>query len=562
MARYFDPHNHIGGVVPYRALAMLSARVGDIPGDRSGRDIVKTLLGQLDGTLEMELGYVPTVDDIEDYLGHHELRRREGSEVVEVIKVKPPGSSWDNSPVISTADGYRDRVTTILTESSALARLEIVVIARFYELVRDMLIRAQKLDWVSPSKRARLEAGSGVLNRIIQASADVKVPDWRALVEDPSGLPEDAAGLAKIGKPMKRLLQNAFTATPLTDYDTAYVARKFLQDKALFAKGVVPIDAAALLGGVLRELERQGINYAEVSAGADEIQAMLDDPTCRGLLNDWAPKARIGWLAQVPNPNVMDPAWEASFVKVLAELEPALADPAFAGFSVLAPETQEYGAHPDTVRERLGRLLKVLPADRRCVAHIHAGEGCPVWRVPGPDAVELLTGKRSEIKPYVDAEATRKRGELANRNVTAVLNALEANRELLSDSIRVRLGHVTHADADQGERMKSLGVWADVNLTSNAATSAWFLEVATDVKRLTEDAYMAHGVTAVAGSGAKFVLGTDGSGVEHSTLMIEYELLRRLAKKYDPSAKWAADSARNGEEHMAWIGVLEPAGVG
>src|SRR5262245_34989390 len=186
MARYFDPHNHIGGVVPYRALAMLSARVGDIPGDRSGRDIVKALLGQLDGTLEMELGYVPTVDDIEDYLGHHELRRREGGEVVEVIKVKPPGSAWDNSPVISTADGYRDRVTTILTESSALARLEIVVIARFYELVRDMLIRAQKLDWVSPSKRARIEAGSGVLGRIIQASADVKVPDWRALVEDPS----------------------------------------------------------------------------------------------------------------------------------------------------------------------------------------------------------------------------------------------------------------------------------------------------------------------------------------------------------------------------------------
>jgi hypothetical protein len=49
--------------------------------------------------------------------------------------------------------------------------------------------------------------------------------------------------------------------------------------------------------------------------------------------------------------------------------------------------------------------------------------------------------------------------------------------------------------------------------------------------------------------------------VEHSTLMIEYELLRRLGKKYDPSAKWAADSARNGEEHMAWIGVLETAGV-
>jgi hypothetical protein len=557
MARLFDPHNHLGGIVPYRVLAMASDRVGDLPDDRSGREIVDALLPKLEKDLQQELGWVPTPDDVEDFLAHHELRVRRGDEVAEVIKVKPPDSGWGTTAVFSTADAYTDGVANMLAESGALARLEIVVIARFYELVRDMLARAKERDWISPSRRARLEAGSGVLGRIVEASAGVPVPDWRALLDDPTALPGDGAGLAAIGKPMKRLLQNAFSATPLTDYDTAYVARKFLQDGALFAQGAPPVSSAALLGAALRELDRQGIGYAEVSAGSDEIKAMLGDPTCSGLLAGWADRVRIGWLAQVPNPLVMDPDKEADFGKVLAEVKPALADPAFAGFSVLAPETQEYGAHPETLRDRMGALLRALPDERRCVAHFHAGEGAPAWRVPGPDAVALLTGKRADIKPYVDPEATRKRAELANRNVTAVLNALEANKGLLRDSIRFRLGHVTHADAEQAKRMKALGVWADVNLTSNAATSAWFLDAATDVKRLTVDEYAAHGVTAVAGSGAKFVLGTDGSGVEHSTMMIEYELLRRLGAKQDPSGRWAVASARNGEAHMGWIGVLE-----
>jgi hypothetical protein len=207
-------------------------------------------------------------------------------------------------------------------------------------------------------------------------------------------------------------------------------------------------------------------------------------------------------------------------------------------------------------------------AAHRTVAHVHVGEGAAVWALDAAQIQALLTGKRAQIPPQVDAAAMTDEMQQARGNISAVLDALTSIKDLqpqLFERTRVRLGHVTHAGADQARRMKALDLWADVNLTSNSATTAWFLTGApyqVDVKRLDAARYAEHGVTALAEAGVRFVLGTDGSGVEHSAIRIEFDVLGRVAASRQPPPDWVATAIRNAEDHVAWISQPAPADGG
>ena len=119
---------------------------------------------------------------------------------------------------------------------------------------------------------------------------------------------------------------------------------------------------------------------------------------------------------------------------------------------------------------------------------------------------------------------------LARFNVQGLLEAVEEFRTELGtdqeqarfdDYVIIRFGHVSHASQKQAARMAADHVWADVCLTSNVSTRA--------ISHLHD-----HSLAALAAEKTHIVLGTDGSGVEHSHMSEEprraLEVLKATAK--------------------------------
>ena len=551
---HFDPHNHLGGIIPYRILALYARATSSA--DRGGRDILggedivaellanAAFVSQIEQELRLERPL--TLADVEDYLAHHEIISHERPSV-EVLKVKPltptsPDLKLDHEPVWMSALAYGHEARRRVVGSKALPQLEVIVLARFFPVVRDMLERAESQDPPWGWAKDRLEAGTKVLGPIVEAMRKMEIPDYRQWLADPLSTPTDLA------KPMKHLLQYTFTATPLTDFDTAYVARGFLLDPDLFkSPDKPPLTRDLILRGALRELTRQGVEYAEVSVSDKDITYCAEHKSSG---EDGVP--RIGWLLSIANNSVVDAKLSPpDYDMVKGYLE----HPGIVGFSILAPERYDYTDKLETLRDRLISLLEVCrdvcqDSGGRRVAHIHVGEGWPAWRVD-PSEVNNVLLKRATVKPSVDAKAMEAREKSAQRNIGAILSVLESAGPALVGSTRVRLGHVTHSTPDLAERMRVLGVWADVNLTSNIATSAWYLDDAIDLKRIDPKLFENHGIHAIADKNVSFVLGTDGGGVEHSALAVEAELMQHIAGKN--AIDWEEKVTRNAAAHVNWI---------
>ncbi|MEA5498285.1 hypothetical protein VB834_14875 [Limnoraphis robusta Tam1] len=139
--------------------------------------------------------------------------------------------------------------------------------------------------------------------------------------------------------------------------------------------------------------------------------------------------------------------------------------------------------------------------------------------------------------------------------MNAFIKAIEAKKKLwLQDKILIRFGHATHTTPEQAVRMRELGIYADINLGSNLRTGAIaYLEeqiVGTsdedsDSKEQARHKYMEgikkqnkqwnlnpseliqkdHGLANLLLAEVKVVLGTDGQGVEVTSIKDEYELL-------------------------------------
>jgi hypothetical protein len=578
---YFDPHNHLNGIVPYRVLALLADATDDLADGRSGTAIANELLVRFAGEIHEELGLPGTegplpLEVFEGYLAHRELISTSPSGDPIAVKVKAPDANPASSQVWASPLAYETGVRegrtyprTAVTSSETLARIEFLLIARFFDVVSRMVTRAcEKMAgrdtadaerWQKKARRLTGPASSQVLPALVDAMQDVyvrhQIGEWRTWLKNPAERFR-AAPYQSAAKEMKHLLQHAFTSTPLTDYDTAYAVRGFLTDPTLFGRNGPPLTTQAVFAAGVRELARQGIEYAEVSAGWDEIDKIGAWNPARGV--------KVGWLVAIPHMLFTGDS-ETDFDHAVDELATALAGgKGVVGFSMLSPEAS-YAAASRTGRftARLQKLLDALEdADRETVAHLHVGEGTARWQL-GPEhgagrvqseerrkeIRELLLRKRSGVRPRLDEEASREQARIAEENVGAVLDALAGCRR--PDLVRIRLGHVTRAISPHAQRMAEATppIWADVNLTSNIATSVWNDERrAVDVKRLEAEHFRGHAVHELVKAKVPFVLGTDGSGVEHSAMMVERSLLETIA------GRPALDSATaSGKAHMEWI---------
>jgi hypothetical protein len=536
--RYFDPHNHFNGVIPYRLFGGITA---------TGQREIDVFLKSPHGAEIKRL--LPASDDqqarvmILEFLGHHTLTRR-------------------------AADGGRVQV----------AKPEVRKEAQLYKLLDDLENRLMKLLWQElqaarttlTSSEERMAVGAQTLRQFLACEP----------ADDP--------------KSVKHLLQSVLTANPQNDFEAVYVARGLIKMPSLRAQ----------LEATLNVLAHDQIGYVEMSQPitkffvgsadkktppsgflAEEVKTtLLKAESAGGPQLRWLPMLLTGMLADDghgksvvlskesgqcensgPDPAPMlKPLQPDSDGK--SQLERVLAEPMVVGFDMASPErscfTKSGARH---FAEALAITFRAAQAEsKRLVAHVHVGEGFPVFVTPSGKGTGDA-GNGSDVScenPKAPREMQplqiKYQGNLpvhfinAENNIEVLLDSVEAFRKELKgevarfdDYVEVRFGHVTHANLRQARRMRELHIFADVNLTSNLATGALTLHgfdvgfgyesgsyrplAPGDLKRLAENPESArlfkdHSLITLLVEGVSVMLGTDGGGVEHSTMVAEYAL--------------------------------------
>jgi hypothetical protein len=145
-------------------------------------------------------------------------------------------------------------------------------------------------------------------------------------------------------------------------------------------------------------------------------------------------------------------------------------------------------------------------------------------------------------------------------NIDAILANLALLHQDVRKHIRVRLGHSTHATFAQSVKMKSLEVDADINLSSNLATQALVHGVPRmgQLEKLSErhtkliaTAFAPHGLLNMFAAGVRVLLGTDGSGVEHSWMPNEFEIADKLVDLLQRTCFASAKAQQ--QKNKAWF---------
>eukprot|EP00929_Paragymnodinium_shiwhaense_P062904 TRINITY_DN31431_c0_g1_i2.p1 TRINITY_DN31431_c0_g1~~TRINITY_DN31431_c0_g1_i2.p1 ORF type:complete len:793 (+),score=94.83 TRINITY_DN31431_c0_g1_i2:323-2701(+) len=145
---------------------------------------------------------------------------------------------------------------------------------------------------------------------------------------------------------------------------------------------------------------------------------------------------------------------------------------------------------------------------------------------------------------------------LAERNLQQMVEGIKHYRQNLrmrgqgaledfDNYVLVSFGHSTHATAAVAEGMHRERIWTDVDLTSNLATNALYslspdlfhasrarpryLESLSTAKReLLRQAFAQHGIHHLWSKRVCMVLGTDGSGVQHSHMVQELQIAKTI----------------------------------
>lgn len=513
---YFDPHNHLNGVLPYKLWGAISD---------SGIKVIDQFLASGDGAaLKILLG---TKDNIEAtllirrYLAHHSIGRR------------------GNPTKVAVKD------TALLT--GMLDNVEALVVKQMWAEMAGQKSTLNDAYFVS-----RLGPGTKVLTQILECK------------------PVDT-------KNTKRLLQQLLTATPQTDFDTAYVARGMLKVTNLLPQMEATLD----------ELYFDQIKYVELShpigrinenelLAPNIIELMNKHETRWGTQVRWLPMLLTNVLADSGKESILTlnkksgecseemqkpflmPVQRSNNEKSM--LEKVLAHGLVVGVDLASPERACYtkkGA--ENLKSILTTTFEVAKSGtKRLVVHIHVGEGFPAFsegktRCNAPPLKELpafpIKYKAGVPVHYV----------VGSRNVEVLLDAVSEFRASLGEAVSsfddhvvVRFGHVTHATQVQANRMRENNIWADINLTSNLATGALSLDSGDVTQSETVESYTPrspgnlrklaadpsnaalfknHALATLLTSGVKVVLGTDGGGIEHSSMPNEYTLAKWILKE-------------------------------
>lgn len=275
--------------------------------------------------------------------------------------------------------------------------------------------------------------------------------------------------------------------------------------------------------------------------------------------------------------------------KTGADIVPDTAGQAFydtlVGIDTAAPETTCFtAAGMAYYRQLVDAVYRAAKARRasgwngKLLVHTHVGEGFGVYYGKQQPQQPWTFDKVFARIPAVTGNVVSS-PQAAHDNITRLLDAVAALRVShpdLDQYVVLRFGHVTHATLAQARRMAALRVEADINLDSNIATGAWSFADMPAQQRLAQqaagaaenphtnfelndlsqflipDPHDARQVAAVFGShplkymlmaGVRVMLGTDGAGVEHASMPREYALATSLIhywQAHDPAFRAAA----------------------
>ena len=214
---------------------------------------------------------------------------------------------------------------------------------------------------------------------------------------------------------------------------------------------------------------------------------------------------------------------------------------------------------------------KKYPNHKKLVVRAHVGEGAPIEDGESiktlSDEVRAESCEAMKVFPKIK-QINNREGMMyvhqyeARKNIGYILNAisdLKKQHRDLDDFVVFRLGHLTHISKSQAEFAKTLGISADVNLSSNIATQAWTVDQSIIDKYLVKKGINAINVRSLLvalkdngatypeifdGHGLKWLLlnrvpttlGSDGAGVEHSPSMKrEYLIAEELINAWNNS---------------------------
>jgi hypothetical protein len=253
---------------------------------------------------------------------------------------------------------------------------------------------------------------------------------------------------------------------------------------------------------------------------------------------------------------------DGSTAVIPAEQLPAYED-AVIGIDTAGPETTCFT--PDGM-SYYGKLIEAVynasKARRaagwhgKLLVHTHVGEGAAIDFAPSPPPLPWTFAGVFATLPPVRSDPSQAHANIGT--LLAAIHAFEAAHADAHDFLVFRLAHDTWASDDEAQAMHDEGVEADVNLESNVATGAYPIARMPlgSAAILTEDVDPIVGnldtnlqlndllgtlvrdpsnrvqVGAILGSASlKFLLekhvrcllGTDGAGVEHSDIVKEYD---------------------------------------
>jgi hypothetical protein len=168
------------------------------------------------------------------------------------------------------------------------------------------------------------------------------------------------------------------------------------------------------------------------------------------------------------------------------------------------------------------------------------------------------TGEVRDFKIYKKKDLDLHVKKMSINNIQVFIDALRAAKYPGEfPNVIVRFGHVTHVTKEQAENMAELGIRADVNLGSNLRTgSLTFIEDLADAKRRravfgdwNKDwaslVDRGHGLQQLLKAGVKAALGSDGQGVEITSIETEYHLAEEYLKDLKIGKQIAGDKFWN-----------------
>jgi hypothetical protein len=344
----------------------------------------------------------------------------------------------------------------------------------------------------------------------------------------------------------------ALTATPDSDFNSAYAIIDELVKRTFggaAVAGETPEERQLrayddLIDETLLELARRGISYSEQSISISKLAQKLSPARIRarqaklieeGKLAPGAVEVRVLAMSNTAHYGERDPALpdvpappphdDDDFDNEQAKIAAHGGDPSVVGQDIAGPE--HFTMQSARLQKVYANQLELAKqTGTPTVYRPHVGEGA----IDTAEGEPFSTDKNRLVAP--SGELTHY--DRAHANIETLLKMLEARRKAGTydpSLVQVRLGHVAHADPDQLLRMKELGVVAEVNLGSNAATGAVSQTAGIHGERAPEEQFDDHAFGSMIFYDVTVAIGTDGGGVMNTSPDAEFARANSLLEE-------------------------------